>query len=386
MRHGTAGQVAGRAASAAGELAICPYPPGNSIHLTPSPGAPGEVTEGWLDAPGFRSVRAAGMFSPMKHDYVLLLLTVGAWVAGGHTAPGAPAGVARTYRNPLLPEVNMADPHVIRVNDRYYLYATTHTRGYDVFVSDDLVHWQNKGLAFDDPRRGAWAPDVFHHRRGDGRFYLYYTDNIPGEKPGGLQKQIGVAVADGPLGPFQDRAVLATNAIDAHLFQDDDGKLYLYYVDLVEGFKIRVQPMRDPVTREGDATVVIRPTEPWEKVSGHVTEGPFMLKRRGIYHLMYSGTGADSPNYGIGYATAESPLGPFKKYAGNPIARRGGRVLGPGHHCVVETPDGKLWLVYHQKWGEETSFKRFLAIDPLWFDESGVIQTRLTRDTDEPAP
>ena len=220
-----------------------------------------------------------------------------------------------------------------------------------------------------------WAPAIVNH---NGKYFLFFAANDiqNNEQVGG----IGVAVADGPLGPFQDRAVLATNAIDAHLFQDDDGKLYLYYVDLVEGFKIRVQPMRDPVTREGDATVVIRPTEPWEKVSGHVTEGPFMLKRRGIYHLMYSGTGADSPNYGIGYATAESPLGPFKKYAGNPIARRGGRVLGPGHHCVVETPDGKLWLVYHQKWGEETSFKRFLAIDPLWFDESGVIQTRLTRD------
>lgn len=322
----------------------------------------------------------------MKQGDALLTFALGAWIAGGLAACGAPAAAPKTYRNPLLPDVNMADPHVIRVDGHYHLYATTHTRGYDVYVSDDLVHWQNKGLAFDDPRRGAWAPDVFHNRRGDGKFYLYYTDTMPGGRPGGLQKQIGVAVADGPLGPFRDQAVLATNAIDAHLFQDDDGKLYLYYVDLFEGFKIRVQPMRDPLTQDGGTTVVIRPTEPWEKVSGHVTEGPFMLKRGGIYYLMYSGTGADSPNYGIGYATARSPVGPFTKHPGNPIARRGGRVLGPGHHSVVEGPDGKLWLVYHQKWGEETSFKRFLAIDPLWFDEAGVIHTRVTRDTDEPAP
>jgi xylan 1,4-beta-xylosidase len=101
---------------------------------------------------------------------------------------------------------------------------------------------------------------------------------------------------------------------------------------------------------------------------------------------MYSGTGADSPNYGIGYAIAKSPLGPFKKYEGNPIAHRDEKVLGPGHHCVIEGPDGKLWLVYHQKRTDDKSFRRFLAIDPMWFDKDGVIHARVSRDTDEPAP
>jgi len=140
--------------------------------------------------------------------------------------PGSPA--QRTYRNPLLPAVSMADPHVIRVDSHYYLYATTHGRGYDVYVSDDLVNWTNRGRVFEDPRGGAWAPDVFHHRRGDGKFHLYYTDNVPDAKAGGPQKQIGVAVADCALGPFTDKGVLATDAIDAHLFQDDDGRFYLY--------------------------------------------------------------------------------------------------------------------------------------------------------------
>ncbi|MDW8311070.1 MAG: glycoside hydrolase family 43 protein, partial [Verrucomicrobiales bacterium] len=316
-------------------------------------------------------------------------LAVSCSITSQPDAPPTPASsppAPRTYRNPLLPHVNMADPHVIRVGNRYHLYATTHTRGYDVYVSDDLVRWTNAGLAFNDPRGGAWAPDVFHHRRGDGKFYLYYTDNVPNAQPGGPQKQIGVAVATSPLGPFTDKGTLVTDAIDAHLFRDDDGKLYLYYVDLFEGFKIKVQPMADPLTPRGEARVVIRPTEPWEKISGAVTEGPFLLKRRGVYYLMYSGTGADSPNYGIGYATATSPLGPFTKHPGNPIARRGGNVFGPGHHCVIEGPDGKLWMLYHQKWGEERSFKRFLALDPIWFDDHGVLHTHVTRDEDRPAP
>jgi beta-xylosidase len=130
----------------------------------------------------------------------------------------------------------------------------------------------------------------------------------------------------------------------------------------------------------------MRPTEAWEKQSGEVTEGPFMLKRDGTYYLMYSGTGADSPNYGIGYATAKSPMGPFKKYAGNPIVQRGENVFGPGHHAVIEGPDGKLWMVYHQKDHERTGWARFVAIDPLWFDDEGVIHSRATRGSEHPAP
>src|SRR5690606_24985181 len=100
----------------------------------------------------------------------------------GAAEPAAPA----TYKNPIVAAGNPADPHVIRVGDTYYLYATTHGRGYDVLTSKDLVHWENQGSCFDDPRGGAWAPDVFHNVRGDGKFYLYYTDNNPHEKPGPL--------------------------------------------------------------------------------------------------------------------------------------------------------------------------------------------------------
>lgn len=316
---------------------------------------------------------------PMVRLISLLAFSALAVLAANPTPP-------KTYRNPLVGGQSFADPHVIKVGKTYYLYATTHTAGYDAYVSTNLVDWENRGRAFNDPRGGAWAPDVFHNAKGDGKFYLYYTDNIADRKSNGPQKQIGVAVADSPLGPFVDQAVLASDAIDAHLFRDEDAKLYLYYVDLFGGFKIRAQPMRDPLTKQGDTTIVIRPTEAWEKASGHVTEGPFMLKRGGTYYLMFSGTGADSPNYGIGYATAKSPLGPFEKFQGNPIVHRGGKVLGPGHHCVVEGPDGKLWNVYHQKWDDKTNFRRFLAIDPIWFDEQGVMHGKASRETDEPAP
>jgi xylan 1,4-beta-xylosidase len=332
-------------------------------------------------------------------------------VAGAEPADDSKRA-ASTYSNPILTDHNPADPHVILVDGVYYLYATTHGHGYDAYTSTDLVNWKDRGSVFRTPRGGAWAPDVFHNKRGDGKFYLYYTDDNPKASPGPLDKQIGVAVSDSPLGPFEDKKVLAGGAIDAHLFQDDDGRYYLYYVEIVGGFKILVQRMADPLTPEGERIEVMRPTEPWEMVSGHVTEGPFILKRDGMYYLTYSGTGANSPNYAIGYATSKSPVGSFEKYAGNPIAHRseaptvvrgretraqlgetgaqlaasGHDIYGPGHHCVVDAPDGKMWMVYHQKYDDRTSYRRFLALDPIWFDAEGKLHARLTRGTKEFAP
>ena len=118
---------------------------------------------------------------------------------------------------------------------------------------------------------------------------------------------------------------------------------------------------------------VLEPTEPWERRRGAVTEGPWMLKHRGRYYLMYSGSGANGPEYAIGYATSDSPLGAVHEVRDNPIAQQGHGVFGPGHHCVVEGPDGGLWMVYHQQDSTRVGWRRFLAIDPLWFDEQGII-------------
>jgi len=224
---------------------------------------------------------------------------------------------ARTYRNPIIDRIGPADPAVIRYSGKYYLYPTLDTRGYHVFVSDDLVHWEQKPRCYTDARGGAWAPDVFHNEKGDGWFYLYYTVDDP---RGG--KLIGVAVADGPLGPFIDKGTLVTGAIDAHLFQDDDRSMYLYYSEAAHDHsRIAVQPMADPLTKRGKPTVLIRPTDAWERHRGAIAEGPWMLKRKGVYYLMYSGSGADGPDYAIGYATAMSPTGQARR-APSAAARR----------------------------------------------------------------
>ncbi len=284
------------------------------------------------------------------------------------------AAAGGTYTNPVIAEIGPADPCVVRFEGRYYLYATGDNRSYHVYRSPDLVRWTKGPKVFQPGGINVWAPDVFRAPE-DGKFYLYYTAN----------RKIGVAVAGRPDERFEDRAMLFENAIDAHMFCDGDGKRYLYYVRL-PGFSIHVQRMRTPMEKDGKPIKLIWPTEPWERVRGAVTEGPWMIKHNGTYYLLYSGTGASSLDYAIGYATAESPMGPFAKHSGNPIVKRGGGALGPGHGCVVRDAEGGLWSVYHQQKDDSRKWNRFICIDPLWFDDDGVLHGRATRGTPQPAP
>lgn len=281
-----------------------------------------------------------------------------------------------TCQNPLLPG-NLADPAVIRHAGLFYLYATGEVdgdRGTRVFTSTNLVNWERGPIVFRPGQPHVWAPDVWRDP-GSGRFYLYYTVN----------QTVGVAEADNPLGTFTVRRKFFDQAIDAHLFQDDDGRLFLYYVQL-PGFRISVQPMRTPTEPDGEPAVVLRPESEWEKRNGHVTEGPWLIKHARRYYLLYSGSGADTPDYAVGYAVADAPLGPFVRAPHNPIIHRSEGLYGPGHGCAIRDDAGQWWHIYHQKESERIEWKRFVCLDPLWFDQEGRLLGRATRGTPQPVP
>jgi beta-xylosidase len=154
----------------------------------------------------------------------------------------------------------------------------------------------------------------------------------------------------------------------------------------VPGFRITVQPMRSPIEPAGAARVVLQPESAWEKRAGHVTEGPWVLKRGGRYYLLYSGSGADTPDYAVGYATAASPLGPFERAAHNPILQRGEGLFGPGHGSALRDRAGQWWYVYHQKKTARIEWDRFVSLDPLRFDAQGRLFGQATRGVEQPAP
>ncbi|MCX7867436.1 MAG: glycoside hydrolase family 43 protein [Limisphaera sp.] len=306
----------------------------------------------------------------------LLLCTPAEPAARAQPPPAVPCGEGRTFQNPLL-EGTLADPMVLAYQGTFYLYATGEVdgdRGTRVYTSTNLVDWTRGPVVFRPGRPHVWAPDVWRDPRS-GRFYLYWT----------VSETVGVAVSDAPVGPFREVASWFPRAIDAHLFRDDDGRLYLYFVQLPD-FRIMVQRMASPTEPEGPPVELLRPESDWETRAGRVTEGPWMLKHQGRYYLLYSGSGANTPDYAVGYAVAERPTGPFRRAPHNPIVRRGEGVYGPGHGCALQDHAGQWWHIYHQKRTDRIAWDRFIAMDRLWFDGEGRLFGRATRGVAQPAP
>lgn len=274
-----------------------------------------------------------------------------------------------TYQNPL--DVIMADPFVLRVDKTYYLYGTTvASYGLQVFSSPNLIDWRNHGFAL---RRTAnswarnrfWAPECFEHH---GKYYLHYT--AAGEAK---SLRICLAVGDSPVGPFKDVKAPWLDpgqaVIDSHVFKDTDGQLYLYYVvDCSENkfSEIRVCRLSDDLTPSKESYFCARPSQDWEGTVWN--EGPFVVKHKGAYYLTYSANAYSDPAYGLGVATAASPVGPWTKSPNNPVFQRTEEAAGPGHNSIIASPDGKeLFLVYHTLQNPGFNAARQIAVDRMRF-------------------
>ena len=279
-----------------------------------------------------------------------------------------------------------ADPAVIEVEGVYYLYPTSTGVSVECWSSLDMEAWTYEGVVWGPAPAGTWndsevwAPDVFEH---EGQFYLYYTAN----------KRIGVAVADSPTGPFvdvYDHPFIGVGygdslfySIDANVFKDDDGSLYIYATCYIPVSSIRVRPMSDPVTLAGQWRIILIPDIfSWEFV---VLEGPWMLKHEQIYYLMYSGNMANTNAYALGYALSTDPQGPYVKYGENPIlaADNENEFYGPGHHSVVADEDQNLWMFYHTKVAPTVSWSRKVRKNRIGFDEHENIVVFLDDDDDD---
>lgn len=288
-----------------------------------------------------------------------------------------PVDKGKTYTNAVLG--GCADPDILYYDGVYYMYSTNDygaDNGIKVFTSTDLTNWTDRGYALskDDVYgdKWFWAPDLIEK---DGKFYMYYAAN----------EHLSVATSDSPLGPFtqtpEERVPMHdTKEIDAHVFKDDDGQYYIYFVRFPDGnciYGAKLNPDMKTID-ESTLTRLISPTESWETDMAKVTEGPFMLKKDGVYYLTYSGSHFQSICYGSGYATSTSPLGTYTKYENNPIMQSNSLVHGAGHHCITESPDGKeMFIVYHCHKDLSTVGPRSLCIDRIQFTKDDAGKTVL---------
>jgi beta-xylosidase len=310
------------------------------------------------------------------------------------------------YRNPVVAG-DYPDPSVIRAGEEFW--AATTTGGwaphFALLRSRDLVNWEKVGYVFQSKPAWAkddfWAPEIVSDR---GRFRVYYTarrDEGP-KKRGTLC--VGVATASTPSGPYADLGPLVceiqerggVGSIDPDFVRDEQGAPYLVWkadgndAEPDQPTSIFAQRLSEDGTRLlGKRREILRNTAAWER---HVTEGSFILRRGEWFYHFYSGNACcgRACEYALGVARSRKLLGPWEKYSKNPIIAANGEWQCPGHGSVVETSDGRDFLLYHsyRRRGDTFNVGREAVLDEIKWGADGwpVVNEGHGPSTVAPAP
>lgn len=297
--------------------------------------------------------------------------------------PGVAALALLGAAPPGNPQFEGADPHAVFIDGELWVFPTGGPGGswradrFGAFSTRDLRTWRPRGELIrrdairwigDDGAREhfLWAPAVATR---DGRWYLYYSVGPQNPTP----SRIGVAVADRPEGPYRDMGrPLVTGgqgfeAIDPMVFADPkSGRTYLYAGGSA-GATLRVWELGADMASLAREVSVAQPR--------FFTEGAFMHRRGDTYYLSYSHGRWNGPDYSVHYATATSPVGPWR-YQGR-ILSSDARRKGPGHHSFVATPQGE-WLIVYHRWENPRGAapyrgERRIAVDRVRYASDGRI-------------
>ena len=319
-----------------------------------------------------------------------------------------------------------ADPEIHRFGGKFWIYATRSAPykrqlNLDCFSSDDLINWTKHEAIINEPSipdawRSCWAPTVAHK---DGHYYLlvgtndlslgasaseYSTGDIGGmyllrsEKPQGPFTQFM-----GKNVPLIGDNYFGAQAIDACMFLDDDNTMYLVYggwttclmakfKDDMTGFvplgeenwKKHNNPDRNANeynrfmdyfvhltnygSRGADDNLQLGELNYNMKFLGrneYLEEGPIIYKLDGYYYLMYSVGGWTGDTYGLRYAIAKKPMGPYTTIPGRFLQTRySANARGAGHHSMVYIEENDTWMnSYHRRPIGGGVHDRYTALD-----------------------
>ena len=282
------------------------------------------------------------------------------------------AAASDTFGHALIPDL-VADPSIVDFDGTFYCYATTDGAGAGlassgmpvVWKSRDFLNWSFHGSSF-PPGFDAkyWAPSSLV--RKNGRYYSYPT----------LDGKITAVISDSPDGPFravdgksinphsgwQPFPIEQNHAIDAEVFVDDDGQAYMVWS---RRRMVKLKP--DLISPDGPQIEI--PTK-----RGGYSEGPFLLKRQGVYYYLYTLGGHE--NYQYAYMMSrQSSLGPWEAPVQDIIATTDHeeKVFGPGHGCFFHPQGSEQWYFVYLEYGRGGTTRQIYA-DKMNFNADGTIQ------------
>ena len=306
----------------------------------------------------------------------LLALLGAALPSFGVSTEAAGASRPPTFCNPLdLPYAfqgsalawrTAADPAAVLFRGEYWLFATGNE---GCWRSADLTHWRpvpkaNLPAGHDAPGVLARGGKLYWTAIGTG---VYETD----DPASGRWRLVGDSLSQG----------------DPDLFQDDDGRVYLYTgcgvngpisgreVDPGNGFKPLTEPKRLLVgmTATHGGEIMAEPTDdpPYREDYAWI-EGPWMTKHEGKYYLQYAAPATESKAYGDGVYVGDHPLGPFAYAQYSPFSfKPTGFVGGAGHSTTFQDAAGRYWRVSTMTLSVRHIFERRLGLFPAWFTGDG---------------
>jgi GH43 family beta-xylosidase len=273
-------------------------------------------------------------------------------------------------------QVPLADPYILLENGKYYAYGTHDASGIRCYSSDDLRTWKDEGQALNKAntteQQWFWAPEVYHR---NGHYIMYFSAN----------EHLFAATADSPKGPFKqvgsyqmEKLIGSEKCIDSHVFFDDNGKAYVFFVRFTDGNCIWQAELEDDyiTPKVGTLRKCFAVSQEWENKLGRVNEGPNVIKIGKRYFLTYSGNDYRSQDYGVGYATTTNiATGNWGKYTGNPILCRFDDLVGTGHHSLFYDKEGILRIVFHAHESKEKVGNRLMYIGTVTASSTRLIMS-----------
>lgn len=256
------------------------------------------------------------------------------------------------------------DPFVCKGKDGYYFVAEAEgSKELYVYHSKRLTERGERYVVYEAEKDGEssadlWAPEIWNF---NGKWYIYYAGASAAGEDNWHTHRMFVLEADEPTGPYKAPVKLELGeqmAIDASVLQLEKDKFVCFYMGRNEEEKLNCLYMAfmDSPTHVCSKPVLLsRPELPWES---DINEGPFPIYRNGKVSLLYAANAAHLAEYCLGLLVCndiENILEPTSwEKLQEPLLVQDGNVIGPGHGCIVSSPDGtEDWLLYHSKFDHD---------------------------------
>ena len=253
--------------------------------------------------------------------------------------------------------VGSADPFIVKSNGFYYL-TFTYPKGIILLKSFDLIYWEKvngDGIVADDELLShGYAPEINYD---NGYYYLTCSPSGNGHY---IYRSKTIE------GPYERITDNIEELIDGSFFIDTNENRY--FLRASES-GITIKKFLIDEKKETDFSLFDEYYNFKSTSIGNWTEGPYLIKRYGMYYLTYTGTHFLSNAYRVDYASGKVLNEDGLKFKDTVLLSTDKSFHSLGHSMTFRGPDlDSYYITYHNR---EEDNSRYLNISRLLFSNDG---------------